>query len=267
MMVPPGTVTETVETLGRRAELLAQLLDGGAEKRALEDDLDISRSTLDRSVRELEALGVLTYADGEYALTPVGRRLVRNYLRFRRQVAVAVEFQPFLEHVSMAPLPFDLDWLRDAELFVPEPSNPYSMVDRHVSRLREMNRGRVILPIVGLHVHETVHETIVERGGEAELVVTKGVADVLTSDPEFAELTADLIATERFDLQVHDEIPYLLGVFDDEVVQMGVDDGGELRAMIEADGDSVLEWAREAITQYYREARPLAVSEHRIPTA
>lgn len=268
MTVPSDTVTETVETLGRRTELLDRLLDGSAEKRTLADDLDISRSTLDRSVRELETLGVLTYVDGKYALTPAGRRLVRNYLRFRRQVAVAVEYRPFLEHVPMTALPFELDWLADAELFVPEPSNPYSIVDQHVSRLREMDSVRAVLPIVGLYAYEAVHETIVEHGREAELVVTQGVADVLTSDSQFTELTADLLASERFDLRVHDgEIPYLLGTFDDEVVQIGVDEGGEPRAMIETDRASVLEWAREAVARYHREARPLSASEHRIPTA
>ena len=64
--------SEVWKTAARRADLLDTLRDGPREKRALVSSLDVSRSTVDRAVTELTALGLVTEADGRVRSTVAG---------------------------------------------------------------------------------------------------------------------------------------------------------------------------------------------------
>lgn len=255
----PDVALEIVELLNRRGEILDRLAEDPCDKRTLADELDIPRSTLDRAVRELEAVDLVTYMEGNYNSTPVGERLARRFSTFLEQVAVLLDHKPFFQWMPVEELEFDPRLLAGAELLVPERDNPYAMIDRHVQLLDDVQHVRGMLPVVGLHAHETAHERVVEHGAEAELVVESGVADVMLSKPPFAELTEEMVETGRFDLSVYGgTIPYFLCLFDDETVQIGVDDGGEPRAMLETDRPEVRVWAKDSIDDYSQQARPLA---------
>lgn len=246
---------EIVDVLRRRNEIVACLLDEPRDKRTLDEELDIARSTLDRAIRELEALDLVTYSEGEYAVTSVGERLARNFFAFRERAELALEFEPFLRWMPDEDFDFDLRVLADAEVLVPEPENPYAMIDRHIQCLRQMEEGRMMLPFVGLHGHETAHERIVENGATVELIVESDVAEIMFSEPAFGELTEEMIATGRLDLYISEEpIPYFVGVFDDETVQIGVDEDGEPRALVETDREDVRAWANNIVVTYKNQA-------------
>lgn len=251
-------VIRTVETLHQRVGILTYLLEEPQDKPTLVEDLDIPRSTLDRAIRELESINVVTYHDGKYTATPVGERLGRNFVAFLDWIDVAIELEPFLQLVSVDEFNLDLQLLADAELVVPADKNPYPMIDRHVQLLEETDQVRGVLPLVGLHGHQMAHERIVENGAEDELIVEPGVADVLVSDPKFSELTEEMLATGRFDLLIYEgTIPYFVGIFDDETVQIGVDGDGEPRALLETDRQEVQDWAHHVITEYKQQATPI----------
>lgn len=251
-------VIETVEVLQRRVGVLTCLLEEPKDKRTLVEELDIPRSTLDRAVRELESINIVTYSNGKYAATPIGERLGHTFLSFLEQIEVTIELEPFLQHVSVDEFPLNLQLLTDAEVVVPADKNPYAMIDRHVQLLREADQARGMLPLVGLHGYQTAHKRIVENGAEDELIVEPDVADVLVSDPEFAELTEEMLTTGRFDLFIYDgTIPYFVGIYDDETVQIGVDEDGEPRALLETDRQEVQNWAHNIITEYKQQATPI----------
>lgn len=254
-MGSPNRVIETVEILHRRIGVLTCLLEEPRDKRTLVEELDIPRSTLDRAIRELESINVVTYDNGKYTATPVGERLGRNFVAFLEQIEVAIELEPFLQLVSVDEFNLDLQLLADAELVMPADKNPYAMINRHVQLLGKADQVRGMLPLVGLHGHQTAHERIVENGAEDELIVEPDVADVLVSDPQFAELTEEMLATGRFDLFIYEgTIPYFVGIFDDETVQIGVDEDGEPRALVETDRQEVQDWAHHIITGYKQQA-------------
>lgn len=249
---------EIVDVLRKRREIMTCLLENPRDKSTLVDDLDIPRSTLDRAIRELESVRVVTYSDGEYVVTGPGERLTREFFRFVDRAELALELEPFLQWIPSGEFDLDIRWLAEAELLVPTNADPYAMINRHVQQLKDMDYARGMLPVTGLHAHETVHENIVKNGAEGKLIVESDVAEVLTSKAPFADLTKEMLATGRFELFVYDgSIPYFVGVFDENLVQIGVDEDGEPRAMIETDHRELRTWAVEILNKYERRAERL----------
>jgi hypothetical protein len=69
-----------------------------------------------------------------------------------------------------------------------------------------------------------------------------------------------MVDTGRFEVHVHDgDIPYYLGILDD-TVQMGVNEDGEPRGLLETDSEEVREWAENRYESYKQEAEPLSQS-------
>lgn len=258
-MASTDLALEIADILRKRREVVACLLEDPRDKSTLVDELDIPRSTLDRAVRELESVRVVTYSDGEYVVTALGKRLARDFFRFVDRAELTLELEPFLRWAPSEEFDLDIQWLAEAELLVPTDADPYAMINRHVQRLRDADYMRGMLPVTGLHAYEAAHENIVESGAEGKLIVESGVAEVLTSKTAFAELTEEMLATGRFELFVCDDsIPYFVGVFDDDVVQIGVDEDGEPRAMIETNQRDVRTWATERLDEYERRAERLS---------
>ena len=258
-MASTDLALEIVDVLRKRREILACLLEDPRDKSSLDDELDVSRSTLDRAVRELESVRVVTYSGGEYVVTALGEHLTRDFFRFVDRAEVVLELEPFLRWAPSEEIDLDIQWLADAEVLVPTDADPYAMINRHVQRLKDADYVRGMLPVTGLHAHETAHENVVENGAEGKLIVESDVADVLTSKTAFAELTEEMLATGRFELLVCDDsIPYFVGVFDDDIVQIGVDEDGEPRALIETNQRDVRTWATERLNEYEQRAERLS---------
>lgn len=265
-MVPSHVATEVVDTTLKRIDLLECLLDGPTDKRTLEDEVPVSRSTVDRAVRELEVLELVEYCSEGYAITPVGEIVTGECADLLETVDVALELEEFVRWLPLSEFHLDLEALADAELLVPDPSNPYAMIDRHVQLVKETDHGRGMLPLTGLHAYEAAHENVVERGARTELVVEPDVAEVMLSDPAFEELTIEMLGTGRFDLSVYDgTIPYFVGVFDDETVQMGVDADGEPRALVETTEVDVVSWAHATIDEYAQQASEVSMERSHAP--
>lgn len=250
---------ETVHRIANRIELLERLDADPTDKRVLVDDLDCSRSTVDRAIRELEVEDFVEYRNGGYALTPCGRLIAGAYRRFEDRLATVERLEPLLQWLPLSAFDLDPRLLADAELVLPEDNDPYAMVHRHVERLRNVDRGRFLLPLTGLHAQEAAYESVVERGASMELVVERGVAETFQTNPQYAEMFGEILDTGRVTVFVYDDsIPYYVGVLD-EIVQIGVDEAGEPRALLEvADSEAVRAWARNKIRNYKRQSQKLA---------
>jgi predicted transcriptional regulator len=253
--VSPRAVLEAVT---RRLEFLESLAEKPKDKRMLVDELEVSRTTTDRGVRELETVGLVEYADGRFALTAIGEVAVFGLFDLLDTIKLRRELDPILRWVPAGTLDIDLELLADAEIFLPEPGNPWAMVNRHVQVLKEADDGCAMLPLTGLHACEALHSRIINEGAVVELVVEPNVADTFQSNPEYAELVDEMLATDRHDIYVYDgDIPYFIGVFN-ETAQMGVDSDGEPRAMLETDSPEVVDWVEQKYDAYKQQSQKLA---------
>lgn len=245
---------ETVEVLVRRMDVVDRLRDRAMEKPALVDELDQSRSTIDRAIRDLETHGLVTYTDDGYTTSTLGEIVAAKLFDLTRTMEIGSRLAPFLEWVTADEFDLDLRHLADADLYVPEPNDPYAMVNRHVTLLERADRQRLVLPLVGLHGMEAMHGAVLEGGAESVAVVTPGVAETLRTNPEYAALHDELAELDRYEVHVTErEIPYFVGLLDG-TVQIGVDDAGEPRALVESTDEAARRWAEEVFASYKRDA-------------
>lgn len=82
-----GAVSEQFELLCRRDWLLDLLSEGAAERAELRSAGDVSRSTIDRSVAELVAAGLVEETDGAVRLTLHGRLVHEQFRASRNRLA------------------------------------------------------------------------------------------------------------------------------------------------------------------------------------
>lgn len=257
------TIVGMLEVVLRRFTFVETLEDDPKDKRTLVADLDCSRSTVDRGIRELEALDLVEYVDGGYRMTSLGATVTSGLADLAETVELRLQLAPFLEWAPEDVFDLDLECLDNADLLLPEPGDPYAMINRHVSVLGQAGRIRCVLPLTGLHAHKTAHRQVVENGTEVEVVGTPEVAQTMQSDPDYAGLTNEMADTGRFKIfQYNDDIPYFVGLMD-EIVHIGVDDGGVPRAIVESDDSEVREWAAATFETYRQQADPVIASRER----
>jgi predicted transcriptional regulator len=253
----PTASMSIIDAAIRRIEFLEYLLEQPKDKRMLVDDIGMSRATVDRGLRELENTGLIEYTDGRFTLSTIGKITERGLSNITNTIELGQRLRPFLRWISYDNFDIDIHLLADAELLLPEPGDPWAMMNRHVQMLKEADDGRVVQPLTSLYAMEAAYERIVNAGATGASVVGPSVADTFQTNPNYTELVEGMIATGRFDLYVYeDNIPYFIGVFD-ETVQIGVDEDGNPRAILETDSAKVLEWAENKYEEYRQQAKPM----------
>lgn len=128
------------------------------------------------------------------------------------------------------------------------------MVNRHINRLEKTDEIRALLPVTDLHAMKVCHDRVVDHGATTEHIASTGVVDVFQTDSAYREYYHELAKTARYDLYRYaGNIPYYLGVLDD-TVQIGVDEDGEPRGLIETRNEELFEWAVNTLDGYREQA-------------
>ena len=245
---------EIVDMLLGRLDVVESLCDEPKDKRELVENIDISRSTVDRATRELRSAGLIKYADGEFATTSFGEFAMGEFFQAVETLQLRRDLDSFLQWVPQSEHDFDFDMIADADIVLPEAGNPYNMVNRHVQALAEADSVRAVLPLTGLHAFEAGHDAVMNNGAEHEFIVIPDVVETYESNPNYSPLYEEMVDSGRFDLYVYDaEVPYYLGLLDNSV-QIGVDEEGEPRAMLENDSHEMQEWAENEYESYKQRA-------------
>jgi len=250
--------TEDIEFLARsetRARLVKELRHNGELGRdELRDRVDASRTTVQRNLTALEDRGWVQNSDRTYSLASCGEMIADEFLDLVDTVSVADQLQPVFQWVDRTEFDFDLGLLRNAEVVTANPGDPWRMVNRHVTRLKQADDIRAMLPLTGLHGMEVGHDRVVDHGATTEHIATGDVVETFRADSAYKEYYNRLMETNRYKLyRFEDGIPYYLGVLDD-TVQLGVDENGEPRALLETDNAEVRGWAESTLDKYREQA-------------
>jgi tetratricopeptide (TPR) repeat protein len=200
----------TLDVLTRRLNLLRRLEESPAHKRDLIDDLDTSRSTLDRAVSELEEASLVERGGDGVALTASGRLALEWFERFQRGFDDVVDAEEVLAPLSQAS-DVDADVVVGAEaLLATEPAS-YRPLERFHAALEDAERYRAVLPSLDDPRHvRLLYEHVVTGDRPAEFVVTPELLRTLRE--EFPRRTSVMGETDGFDLHVGDVPPYALAL-------------------------------------------------------
>jgi predicted transcriptional regulator len=241
---------DVIPTVVKRAAFLDRLADGPASKRDLRDELDLSRSTVYKAVRELEESGLAVETDDEVRLTLVGRLLAEEYRGFEARVC-AVHDQKSLLSVLPADAPVSTDLVTGAEAVLAErhaPTRPVAYIDELV---RSVDYVFGLAPVVLPQYVDLFYEEVVDSGLTADLVLEAPVVEFLWED--HGEKMAEALETGRLSVHQTDEtLPFGLIASEDEgIVLIVYDESGELRGVLLNDTEAALDWSERVFRTHW----------------
>jgi predicted transcriptional regulator len=255
-MPPEDPTADVIDIMLRRDGLIESLLEGPKDKRELVAALDISRSTVDRGVRELDALGLIEPCEEGYRPTLSGRLLAEEYELFSHRIESMVSAR---EMLSVLPPDSEIDpvVLEGAE-FIPSnrvaPHVPGSRLER---LLREADQCRILSRA---HAHagstEMIYEQVLGEDLNIEAVFRNEMLDYTRSS--YPERFRQSIIADRYEVFVRENLPfglYLIERADETRLCVGIyDEDNTLRGLIINDSAAAVEWGERTYRNYKKSA-------------
>jgi predicted transcriptional regulator len=247
---------ELVAVVNRRLDVLAALEQPRA-KRDLLADLDVSRSTLDRAVRELESLDLVSRDEG-YHLTVTGRLVLELYRGLLADLDDVAAARALLG--SLPPdAPMRPAMLRGARVEVAEDPAPAAVLDPVFERLEGAERLRVFSVAMSRPDYtDRTRQQVVGEGVELECIYSRAVLEFLRENRDGYPGALESAAIDRY---VRDYLPYGLTVAtlpDDRFVAVTVyDESARPRGVVVNDTPAACRWADDVFERYREAAESL----------
>lgn len=254
---------EVMAVVARRGDVLRTLGGEGVSKRDLVAELDVSRSTVDRAVRELEGIGLAERTPDGCRRTLAGELALREYGRFVDRIDGVMGSRELLAELPPG-TPLDAAMLDGGDVVRPERHSPNLPVDRLNDLVSRADRVRAFAPAVFPQQVETYRRGIVEGGMEVRIAVSRDAVERLVS--RYRDELADALDTDRLRVRVAAaDLPYSLTVADTptgtEVGQLVYGDDGTVKGFVGNDGPDAVEWAEREVRRRWERATPLPLPE------
>ncbi|UPM41886.1 helix-turn-helix transcriptional regulator [Halocatena salina] len=251
----PST-SEVAEILRKRYEWLPYLAESELTKPELCDRIDVSRSTVDRGVSELESAEIVDRTANGYQLTAFGDllcQLRKSYLRSLETIYRAQGMQ--------TPLPTDQygeQILFDGgDVVLPEPHLPEKPTRRILSLITDSRAVYGLTPVMHDQYVSTSYEQVMMHDLEFEFLITSQIFDGLVS--LYSEWLINAFQRDAFVIYECQQLPpFGLAIFERKsdgshtvVLALYADNG--LSGIIENDTRKAVGWAKQ-LYRDYREA-------------
>jgi predicted transcriptional regulator len=242
----------------RRGDLLRVLGEESLQKHELEEALDVSRSTIDRAIRELEELGLVRRRDDGYDRTLCGRIAMEEYTRFHRSISGLCEATELLESVD-DDAPVDGALVAGARVVEATRASPHRPLEELYEVVDRAESVRGFAPAIHPQQVDMYRRRIVDEEMRGDLVVTEDAVQQLVSrydDALEAGLDSDAAQFWRTD----DDLSYSLTLATtpdgSHVGVLVYDDSGIAGAIIN-DTPAAVEWAERRFEEGRADASPL----------
>jgi len=250
---------EVLDVVTSRTELMHSLASDWKRKRDLTDALSVSRSTVDRGVRDLVDAGLAEREGDRYRLTVAGQLALSEYEQFTGRVDGALSARELLESMA-GDVDVDPVVLDGATVVVRQSDDggdPVAAVDDFLRRAAHVE---AVLPAVSSGVVTALRDRLVEADASATVVLSDAALARLTS--RHAAALEAMLETGRMTCLLADETPpysLLLGdVAAGEEFCLAVHEDDRVAGVLLNDTLDAVEWARTRFERYADSARPLA---------
>jgi predicted transcriptional regulator len=248
--------TDVLSTLIQRESVLYAVDVTGCDKREVTDAVPASRSTVDRSIRELEDAGLVSRSANGYRRTLLGELLLSEYYRFKAQTAELLSAGEVF-----ADLPPEADigtpMLDDATIVTATQATPHQPVSSLSSMFTEGSDIRLLCPAMFPQLINAVATTTNDLS-TAELVFTEPVVTSLVDS--YGETLAALREVGT-DLKLLESMPqYGYAVAEQPTgatAGLLITDDSGARALIKNSGSEAVAWVNERIDHWCSEATNL----------
>lgn len=240
-----------------RVAILRTLRDDPCRPAALTDEIDATRTTVQRILAGFRDRDWVVKRDAAYHTTPTGRRVHDAYEGLLSELARADRFGAFAADLERAGADFPAAGVASGELTVANDRDPLAAVDRVVELLREAGGSelRSVSPIVTRQYNEAAAEAL-DDGASVELVIDDGV--LAASESEFREATDRALTDDDASVYVaRDSLEYGFFRYDDVACVIAHDERNNPRCVFESSDPVVLDWADERFAALVADAQPL----------
>lgn len=240
-----------------RIALIRQLSGEAQSRQELESATGIPQPTLGRILNDFEARHwVSNEYNGEYSLTPVGSMLRTELKDLITVLNSSHRLTAIADSLPLDRLGFDLRHLATARVFEPSESDPFVHMRRFDKLAASGDNVQVFSNVLACAPGNNVADAHMEFLSDLDTIVV--TADGLESgldDPELRNWLRDRVESDELEVYRYDgQSPYLLGLFDDTVGLVPVDNSGVPSGLLEAVNPAIREWARQRFTDLQEQA-------------
>jgi predicted transcriptional regulator len=246
-----GQTTELLLEAVKRAPLLAELLDGPTEMRQLNRRLAPSRSTIHRTVQTFTDRGIVDKTDDGLRLTGFGRAIAHFTVEYQERLESATRLEPFLNTISPADVDIPVEFFADATVARPKPSHPHFAIKRIAELIEASDSLRMFSSVISPFYVDVTHREMM-NGMEIEVIFDETLAETILS--EYHDEAVESLESGRFEVYLHDHVPFELFIFEDRMGMAAHDDRGIARALVETDAPEAITWAEDVYESYAAES-------------
>lgn len=255
-----GTPLEDIAFLARsksRVAILQALRGQSLDRRALETETGIPRSTLGRALGDLEEQGWVEQEDRTYRTTTAGTLVLDRFVPLLETMGGLRTLDGAVDLLPLDDMGVEVRQLRDATVVTPTELQPTEPYDYHLEVLRAVDRLAVVARTAPPPVVATVHDEITAGRLDATFVLDESYLETLSTDDDIRAKWAEIADRPASIHRHHGPIPYMLAVLDETVHLWPCDENGDTWGLLEIENAAVRTWAEETISEYREEARQM----------
>jgi predicted transcriptional regulator len=252
---PDGPVEE-LAFLARsphRIQLLAQLSREERTRRDLQETTGISQPTLGRILGDFEQRGwISNNHNGAFNLTPLGELLADEVSEVLDVIETIDQLADLAGHLPFEQLDFDLNHLTDATITTPTSADPLAHMRRFDELADHATTAKMFSNVISCTpAHEPSDADKEFLADVDELVVTQEALRTDLDDSDLREWIYRRVEDGNLSLYRYEEsADLLLGIFDDCVGIVPIDDTGMPCGLIDTEADPIRTWARDTFEEY-----------------
>lgn len=242
-----------------RKDALAALSEKPWRRGALQEELDVSKTTCHRILRSFDERGLVRRTEAGYELTLFGHIVAEQTATFEERVARAAEMRQLLELFETSDgavtndggEPFEFDVVTDVEWTVA--ADQSFSIDRGIDRVEGVDVLRVLdwTSVPDLY-HEKILRILADNAARVESIYPKSeVKDRLDRFPELHDELLEKGARPRY--WVYDDVPtWGMSIYDDALVELRAYDRQSAAYVLDATADDpdAVDWALDVFAEY-----------------
>jgi predicted transcriptional regulator len=247
--------------LQQRHECLRSLSTDPKSKRALVDDLEIPRSTLDGIMRDLEDADLVSYANGEWRVTHFGQCALSTYNQHHSHLCSLSNAAPIINVLSPE-APIGCEFLIDVEVYEGSSAIPDDVLHVFLESVSDATRIRGFSPVAIVAYADQFYANATNVSNyQLEIVLPQSLFECLSARNP-AKIKEALQDANVNLLQA--SIPVSFGLWIADTNQAGIivylDHG--IRGILINDTDEAIAWAEAQYDRVRQEADSFKFSKH-----